>query len=272
MQYISVIVTTYNWPQALRACLLSLLDQQDKNFEIIIADDGSKIETKKLINDFSQLSPISIKHVHHEDRGFRAGTIRNKAAAISKGEYLIFIDGDCATFPNFIHRHRQLAEQSFFVPGNRMLLAESFTLKSLNAKKTLHTQSISYFIALWLGRNINRITPFIYNPFSFLRYRHPKRWIKAMTCNLGMFKSDFLSVNGFDEAFEGWGYEDSDLVIRLIHNGVHRKEGRFSVPVLHYWHKKNDRSKHDENYQRLVSRIKDESLIQANQGIDKYLL
>lgn len=272
MKFISVIVTTYNWPLALRASLSSLLDQQDKNFEIIIADDGSGNETKNLINEFSQLSPISIKHVHHKDRGFRAGTIRNKAVAISIGEYLIFIDGDCAIFPNFIQRHRHLAEQGFFVPGNRMLLAKSFSLKTLNEQKTIHNQSIVYFLALWLGRNVNRITPFIYNPFSFLRYRHPKRWIKAMTSNLAMFKNDFLTVNGFDEEFEGWGYEDSDLVIRLIHSGVKRKEGRFAVPVLHYWHNKHDRSKHDVNYERLVNRIKDESFILAIQGIDKYLL
>ena len=91
-----------------------------------------------------------------------------------------------------------------------------------------------------------------------------------MTCNLAMFKKDFIAVNGFDEAFEGWGYEDSDLVIRLIHNGVKRKEGRFSVPVVHHWHKQNDQSKHDENFQRLMQRLNNKKLIRASQGIDQY--
>ena len=92
-----------------------------------------------------------------------------------------------------------------------------------------------------------------------------------MTCNLAMYKDDFINVNGFDEAFEGWGYEDSDLVIRLIHNGIKRKEGRFGIPVLHLWHQQNDQSKHDENFERLMQRLKDKTFIKARQGIEHYL-
>jgi predicted glycosyltransferase involved in capsule biosynthesis len=92
-----------------------------------------------------------------------------------------------------------------------------------------------------------------------------------MTCNLAVWKSDFIAVNGFDEQFEGWGYEDSDLVIRLIHLGINRKEGRFAVPVLHLWHKQNDRSQHDSNYHRLMDRLKDPLFIRAEKGIDQYM-
>lgn len=92
-----------------------------------------------------------------------------------------------------------------------------------------------------------------------------------MTCNLAIWKNDFISVNGFDETFEGWGYEDSDLVIRLMHYGVKRKEGRFAVPVLHLWHQQNDRSQQDRNYQRLLDRLNDASLIRAKQGLEQYL-
>ena len=271
MPLISVIVTTYNWPEALEACINSLLAQEDKSFEVIIADDGSTIQTRDLIEKFTQQNSIPVKHAYHDDLGFRAGTIRNKAALLSTGSYLIFIDGDCTVFPNFIKRHRQFSEQGYFVPGNRILLSAPFTATVLKQKIPLHNQTVFFFIQHWITAKINRITPLIYNPFSFLRYRKPNRWEKAMTCNLAMYKDDFINVNGFDEAFEGWGYEDSDLVIRLIHNGIKRKEGRFGIPVLHLWHQQNDQSKHDENFERLMQRLKDKTFIKARQGIEHYL-
>ncbi len=271
MNLISVIVTTYNWPEALEACLNSLLSQEDSHFEIIIADDGSSHETQNLITKFIQENSISIKTAHHDDLGFRAGTIRNKAVALSKGAYLIFIDGDCIVLPNFIKRHRQLAERKFFVPGNRILLSRPYTSKILTQNLPLHKKSIFYFIMQRLLYKINRIIPFIYNPIAHLRYIHPTRWKKAMTCNLAMFKSDFIDINGFDEQFEGWGYEDSDLVIRLINSKVYRKEGRFAVPVLHCWHKQNDRSNHDKNLQRLFQRLKNKHTTYIKQGINQYL-
>ena len=269
---ISVIVTTYNWPDALEACLNSLLAQSDTHFEILIADDGSDTATKNLIDTFtSYMTDINIRHIFHEDRGFRAGTIRNKSVAAAQGDYLIFLDGDCVVMPSFIQRHRHLAELGYFVPGNRILVCNSFTNRVLRQSIALHSQSMFYFFWHWLIRDFNRFTPLIHLGWNFHRYRNPKRWDKAMTCNLAMWKDDFLKVNGFDQLFEGWGFEDSDLIIRLIHNGIRRKEGRFAVPVLHLWHKQNDRSKHDENYQRLMERVNDPSFIRASQGIDQYL-
>lgn len=269
---ISVIVTTYNWPAALKACLDSLLEQNDRHFEILIADDGSTIETAQLVDAYSANSgQIAIGHVHHEDQGFRAGTIRNKAVAAARGRYLLFLDGDCVVLPSFIQRHRQLAEPGYFVPGNRMLLSPNFTQTVLSDSSRLHRESIMFFGWHWLKRDINRLLPLVYLPWNFHRYRQPKRWDKAMTCNLAVWKDDFLAVNGFDQLFEGWGFEDSDLIIRLIHLGVCRKEGRFAVPVLHLWHRQNDRSRHAENYQRLQERINDPSFIRASVGIETFL-
>ena len=122
---ISVVVTTYNWPEALAACLQGLLAQEDRHFEILVADDGSGEATGQLIRLFAAASPIPIRHVFHEDQGFRAGAIRNRAAAVSGGDYLLFLDGDCVVFPHFLGRHRRLAEQGYFVPGNRVLLSEA---------------------------------------------------------------------------------------------------------------------------------------------------
>lgn len=268
---ISVIVTTYNWPEALAACLNSLLSQQDDNFEIIVADDGSGAATQQLISGFQGCSRIPIHHVRHEDKGFRAGTIRNKAAATSQGDYLIFMDGDCIALPSFVARHRQLAETGYFVPGNRVLVSEAYSAQILEQQLPIHSASFLFFLGLWLQRRINRLLPLIAWPFHHWRYRRPRFWQKAMTCNLAVWKADFITVNGFDEVFEGWGYEDSDLVIRLIHLGVKRKEGRFAVPVFHLWHTHNDRSNHDQNYQRLLDRLNQTSLIRSQTGVDQYI-
>lgn len=270
MSLISVIVTTYNWPEALNASLQSLLSQEDQNFEILVADDGSTDATAELIRNRYANNSIPVKHIHHEDQGFRAGTIRNKAVACSQGSYLIFIDGDCVVFPNFIKAHRRLATKGYFVPGNRMLLTKNFTQKVLNERVSLHNQSVTYFISRWITGNINRITPLMRLPMGPLRLIHPLRWQKAMTCNLAMWKDDFIEVNGFDELFQGWGYEDSDLVIRLIHKGIKRKEGRFAVSVLHLWHRQNDQSQHDKNFQRLMERLHEQEFIRAEKGLDQY--
>jgi len=271
MNLISVIVTTYNWPAALELCLDSLYAQHDPAFEIIIADDGSTSANQAQAQACCAKSPVPIRYEHHDDQGFRAGTIRNKAVAASQGEYLLFIDGDCVCPANFIALHRQLAESGRFVPGNRVLLSESFTQEAIEKHIPLHQQPLGYFISLWRQRKINRISAFIQLPLGLLRKLQPKKWQKAMTCNLALWKNDFLRVNGFDELYEGWGFEDSDLVIRLIHAGIKRKEGRFAVPVLHLWHAHNDKSKQDLNYQRLLDRLERQDLIVATKGVSQYL-
>lgn len=271
MNLISVIVTTYNWPAALKLCLEALFVQTDDNFEIIIADDGSNVANRAQSESFCEKSPVPIKYIHHEDHGFRAGTIRNNAVAQSAGEYLIFLDGDCVVRQNFVSRHRRLAACGRFVPGNRVLLSQGFTQDVISQRIPLHKKNCWYFVVLRLQNKINRILPFWVLPLGCLRLLEPQKWQKAMTCNLAMWRDDFLRVNGFDELFEGWGYEDSDLVIRLIHAGVTRKEGRFAVPVLHLWHPQNDRSNHDINYQRLLERLNQQDFILAEKGISQYL-
>lgn len=272
MGFISVIVSTYNWPGALKACLDSLARQKDQCFEIIIADDGSTGQTRDLINQHSPAGNISVKHVFQADHGFRAGTIRNKAVAASRGDYLVFLDGDCVVFDTFIQRHRQLAEPGYFVPGNRVLLAKDFTGTVLDNAMSLPHQSFGYFVRHWLMRHINRILPLLSAPSdASFRYRFLQRWQNAKTCNLGIWKTDFIAVNGFDELFEGWGHEDSDLIIRLIHNGIKRKDGRFALAVLHLWHRQNDRSLQARNLSLLESRIDRQDLVRAEKGLDQYL-
>src|SRR5580704_18220268 len=120
---ISVIVTTYNREDALDAVLRSLSRQTDGEFEIVVADDGSRPETARLVEAWTARMRVPIKHVWHEDRGFRLAEIRNRAIRAGTGSYCIFLDGDCIARPDFVAAHRRLAEPGYFVTGNRVLLS-----------------------------------------------------------------------------------------------------------------------------------------------------
>ncbi len=273
MGLISVIVTTYNRPDSLRACLDSVAAQSDREFELVIADDGSGESTRESVLRYSAENPLAppVTHVYQEHRGFRAGGIRNKAVARSRGDYIVFIDGDCVVFPDFIARHRKLAEPGCFVPGNRILLSREYTEEVLGNAVCLYRKSLMSFLGLFLTGKINGCAGLIRFPLGCLRLFRKTQWQKAKTCNLGLWKKDFRAVNGFDESFEGWGFEDSDLVIRMIHSGVHRKTGRHAVPVLHLWHPENDRRRHDANLRRFQDRLKNREPVFAENGFSRHV-
>src|SRR4051812_16734345 len=127
---ISVVVSTYNWPEALTAVLDGLANQTDKNFEVIVADDGSDRRTADVIKA-ARVGPV---HVWHEHRGFRLAQIRNQAILASKGEYVIFLDGDCIPRRNFVAMHRRLAEPGCAVQGDRILVRKKLTQRILTKK------------------------------------------------------------------------------------------------------------------------------------------
>lgn len=265
---ISIIITTYKRPDALKQVLSHLSRQSDSKFDIVVADDGSDVTTLNVIKQFSDT--LLIDHVWQENKGFRASMIRNKAVAKARGNYIIFLDGDCIPLTHFVKNHRYLAEKGWFVSGNRILLSNIYT-REIEKKEIFFDQwSIFRWIAARFARKCNRILPIFSLPFGVFKKLKFKSWAGAKTCNLAIWKSDFFEVNGFDEAYQGWGYEDSDLVIRLIRKGVFRKNARYLVPVLHMWHPPNDQENRDENLKRLRD-IQHSKNILASVGIDQYL-
>ncbi|MCL5261607.1 MAG: glycosyltransferase family 2 protein [Gammaproteobacteria bacterium] len=268
--YISVIITTRNRPQVLELVLLALNEQTENNFEAIIADDGSDSETKELIKTLQLQLHFPLEHVWQPYSGFRVATIRNKAVAMAKGEYLIFLDGDCVVLTTFIQRHRRLAESGALVVGNRVLLSEKFTAYAIKQHLLLQRWSFLKWIKARWQRKCNRLLPLIYLPISLLRKLRKNIWQGAKTCNLAVWKSDFLKVNGFDESYTGWGYEDSDLVVRLFHSGVWRKDANFATPVIHFWHMQNDHNGERDNFKRLQT-VLNSNLVKAQNGVDQYV-
>jgi glycosyltransferase involved in cell wall biosynthesis len=266
MMLISVVATTYNRPDALRAVLAGLAAQSDRGFEVVIADDGSREDTRALVQQTADRFPVVLKHVWQEDKGFRAGAARNRAAEGTAGEYLVFLDGDCVPRQDFIARHRALAERGWFVAGNRLLLSESLTRRALNEGVPLHTWTNREWAAARANGDINRTLPLARLPLGPLRKLGSRRWQRVRTCNLGVWMSDFRRVQGFDETFEGWGFEDSDLAVRLLNAGVRRKEGAFATGVLHLWHRENDRRHEGRNWELLQQRIRSRET-QPSKGI-----
>jgi glycosyltransferase involved in cell wall biosynthesis len=253
---ISVVVTTYNRPAALRAVLDGLGAQADRDFEVIVADDGSRDDTRALVEQTRPGFPVPLAHAWQEDKGFRAGAARNRATERARGDYIVFLDGDCIPRPDFIARHRALAERGWMVAGNRILLSEAFTARALSERLPLHAWSEQQWREARRRGDINRTLPLACLPLGPLRKIAASRWQRVRTCNLGVWTDDFRRVRGFDESFEGWGFEDSDLAVRLLNAGVRRKEGAFATGVLHLWHRENDRRHEGRNWELLQQRIR----------------
>lgn len=266
----AVIVTTYNRPDALAAVLTGFLEQTTLDFELLVADDGSRDETRQLVNDHASRAPFPLHHVWQPDQGFRAGAARNRAAAATLADYLVFVDGDCIPSLDFVARHCALAEAGHFLSGNRVLCSEAFTRTVLAHRVPIQRWSVARWMLAWGRRDINRVLPLIRLPDGRLRRRSPRLWQGVKTCNLSVWRKDFIHVNGFDERYAGWGLEDSDLVIRLLHAGIRHKSARFAAPVFHLWHPENDRSHLSENQKRL-DEIRTSLNTTAVIGVSQYL-
>jgi glycosyltransferase involved in cell wall biosynthesis len=265
----TVIVTTYNRPDALAAVLEGYLAQTDQRFELLVADDGSTDDTRKLVMEYAVRSKFPLRHIWQEDLGFRAAAARNRAIAASRADYILFTDGDCIPPRDFVAQHCRLAEPGYFLSGNRMLLSEAFTRQALTQHLPLHERGLAAWLRPRLRGDINRWLPMLRLPDGDWRRSAPQRWAGAKTCNLSAWRDDLVRINGLDESYSGWGLEDSDLVIRLLHAGVRHKNARFAAPVFHLWHRENDRSRLPENQRQLDTLLASER-ITAQLGLSQY--
>jgi glycosyltransferase involved in cell wall biosynthesis len=255
---ISVIVATYDREDALDAVLWGLSRQSDRGFEVVIADDGSRSTTAAVVEGWRSRLGVPLSHVWQSNRGFRAAEIRNRAILDCRGDYCIFLDGDCIAAPDFIAMHRSLAESGWFVTGNRVLLSPGLTDAVLREKLRPQAWSAWRWIRHRLGGGVNRLAALLRLPLGPLRKLRPRQWRGARSCNLAVWRSDLERIDGFDACFTGWGREDSDLLIRLLRCGLRRKDGRFATGVIHLWHPPLDRAQLPANDARL------EAVLQSN--------
>src|ERR1700730_13679339 len=163
---ISVIVATYNREDALAQVLRSLAYQGERDFEILVADDGSRTATARVVTEWAARMPAQLRHIWHPDRGFRLAEIRNRAIRASAGAYCIFLDGDCIARPDFVAVHRGLAEPGFFVTGNRVLLSCVLSERILARGLEPESWGLEHFLALYGRGELNRVVPLLGLPLG----------------------------------------------------------------------------------------------------------
>jgi glycosyltransferase involved in cell wall biosynthesis len=155
-ELISVIVTTFNREDALAAVLRGLSRQRDRDFEVVVADDGSGPSTAALVETWRRKFDVPLWRVWHPHRDFRAGEIRNRAILASSGSYCVFLDGDCIPRPHFVGSHRRLAEPGWFVTGNRVLLSPALTDKVLRENEQPERWTAGRWLAERFRGGVNR--------------------------------------------------------------------------------------------------------------------
>jgi len=238
--------------------LSALSRQSDQTFEVVIADDGSLAMTAAVVERWRSRLGVPLTHVWQMNCGFRAAEVRNRAILACRGEYCVFLDGDCVAPPDFIATHRKLAQRGWFVTGNRVLLSPALTAAVLEE----HLRPEAWSVRAWIGQRlrgeVNRLAALLRLPFGPLRRLRSRQWRGARSCNLGIWRSDLERIDGFDASYTGWGREDSDLLIRLLRSGLRRKDGRFATGVIHLWHPHVDRAQLAANDARLHAVLQSE--------------
>ena len=258
----SLLISTYNWPLALELVLLSVQKQTVLPTEVLIADDGSTDETKELILHLKKTFPIPIRHFWHENEGFRKAIILNKAIANSKADYIIQIDGDCIIHKNFIKDHLEFAAKKRFLFGSRVNIQKEHLSSLFKSKK------ITFNL---FSSGIKKRTRALHIPIFGKLYKETAELSRKFRgCNVSFYKKDFIAINGYNEDFKGWGREDSELIIRLLNNGVLGKRLRYCGIVYHIYHDEKPRDRLEFNDEIQQNSIKNKSIWCAN-GIDKYL-
>jgi len=234
----SIIVSTYNSPKWLEKVLYGYNNQTYRHFEMIIADDGSGLETKELIDRIRKEVFFPITHVWHEDDGFRKCVILNKAILQTNSPYIIMSDGDCIPRKDFVEQHVKFREENYFLSGGYFMLPMEISEKI--TKEDIYTERC--FDVKWLRKNGLRQT--------FKNQKLNSGPLKSCILNsvtpteaswnghnTSGWKSDILAVNGFDERMQ-YGGEDRELGERMMNNGVHSKQIRYSAVVIHLDHER----------------------------------
>ncbi|HMN48905.1 MAG TPA: glycosyltransferase [Ignavibacteriaceae bacterium] len=240
----SVIAAFYNNINYLKLVLSGFERQSEKEFEFIIADDGSNDKVVKEIEKIASNYPFRIKHIWHPDKGFRKNKILNEAILVSEADYLIFIDADCVPHYKFVEEHLNEKENYKVLTGRRVNLSQKLTnfLTEENIKEGfLESNNIMMIEDALFGKS-NYVEKGFYVQNKFLRNILNKKYRGLLGCNFSLYKKDILAINGFDERYEAPSIgEDSDVQFRLELNGIKVKSLNHIAVQYHLYHKLQDR-------------------------------
>ncbi|MEZ9669322.1 glycosyltransferase family 2 protein [Vibrio breoganii] len=237
---ITLIITTYNWVEALDLVLNSVSKQTLLPDEIIVADDGSDSETRGLVDSWRSRLPVTLIHSWQEDKGFRLSESRNKAISKSSSDYLVMIDGDMILDKNFIADHKKFSKYGYFVQGNRI------KLKEVQDVSELSVDNLSLF-SPYIKNIKNRMYAIRLPVLSFFGKGSINSRSGIKGCNMAFWRNDALKINGFNNEFIGWGYEDVDFTLRMINSGVRRQKMKLSAIAYHIFHHERPRCNWKKN-------------------------
>jgi len=237
---ISVIVPTYNRPDALRLCLVSLSGQSLPPSEVLVADDGSGRETRDVVLEMmeSLKETFPVRHIWQEDRGFRKPMILNETVRNAAGEYLVFIDGDCMAHRHFVRAHVERSDPGAILGGKRVDIGKELSARLLEKRMVLNRVGPSLILDSLAGRSRKaeegfRITsPLVRGLMHRDRIGSDGIW----GCNFSVYRKLFLDINGCDEDFLDGSLEDNDLGIRVLNRGGEVRSVRNLANVFHLWH------------------------------------
>ncbi|TLD96891.1 glycosyltransferase [Helicobacter jaachi] len=253
----TLIVTTYNQKERLALVLDSIKALNPLPKEVLIADDGSAQDTRELIESYMPHFPCALKHIWQEDRGFRLSAIRNLAIKAAQGKYIIIIDGDMILESHFIKDHLRAAQRGVFIQASRVIL---------DAKTTQHIMDSHNFRKAFAKKDFKATRCALLSALIFktskinARFFAKKDFIKGIRgCNMSFFKADCVDINGFNEAFVGWGREDSEFVARFLFHGGQLKRLKFAAIAYHLYHKENTRDMLASNHAIYLDTIKHKS-------------
>lgn len=237
----ALLISTYNWPQALKLVLDSILHQTILPDEILIADDGSDELTKQLIDSYRQKLTIPIKHFWHEHRGFRKTIIVNRAVAGTACDYIIEIDGDIILHKRFIEDHIHVAEPGYYIRGSRLSIQEKASTRALHSGVL---SSVSPFSRGVSNRFNGLRIPFL----SHFLIKKSSRSRNFRGCNCAFWRTDFIHVNGYNSEMHGWGHEDIELAARFINAGILQKKVKLLAVCYHIYHETLDKKHETTNF------------------------
>jgi glycosyltransferase involved in cell wall biosynthesis len=229
---ISIIVTTYERPDNLRRVLASIAGQRgvDGNLEVIVADDGSRDETRVVVQRFRRQARFPVRFVTHEHRGFCPGRCRNEGVAASEAEYLLLLDGDCLIPPDHVRIHLDRRRRGIVRMGDCLRLSQAASSHVTDEMAIGGKfQSLASSSERWRLRR-RACSTWWYNA-----RRHPGK-PALIGNNLGLWREDYERVNGFDENYVGWGCEDDDFGKRLRRAGVRLESILWWTNTYHLWH------------------------------------
>ncbi len=256
----SIIMTTYNMPRHLALALAGLQVQSEKNFELHIADDGSTEETSMIVEKFMEAAPFPVLYSWQQDLGYRKTKILNEAIRKAKSDYFIFIDGDCIPHKDFIRNHLKYRQKGFYLAGRRVELGPKFC-EELTPDKVLDGVLNKFSLKLLFScfkkdsEYWHRSIP-VYN--SYLRKLLKMEKVDDLKgCNFSVDRESLFKVNGFDEGYEGYAREDTDLELRLQYLGLRIKSLKGLAIQYHVWHEKFPESDTNKSKLREIARKKE---------------